>query len=84
MKGLKRHLKDTHRLRAKKEQQLILDQYSLLVLLPPKEVRQPPHNCAPFEALGKPLDGWYCSSSGCGHILVNYKSIRGHCNKEYS
>ncbi|KAH7383393.1 hypothetical protein BKA64DRAFT_158943 [Cadophora sp. MPI-SDFR-AT-0126] len=83
VKGLKRHLKDAHGLRAKMEQQPILDQYGSLVLLPPKEVRQPPHNCAPFEALGKPLDGWCCSGSGCGHISVNYKSMRGHCNKEH-
>ncbi|KAH6689248.1 hypothetical protein BKA61DRAFT_717661, partial [Leptodontidium sp. MPI-SDFR-AT-0119] len=43
----------------------------------------PPHHCTPFEALGKSLDGWCCSDSECGHISVNYKSMRGHCNKEH-
>jgi len=80
IRSLEGHLKDAHGLRTKKERQPILDCYASLVLLHPKVVRQPPHNCTPFEALGDPIDGWQCSDSDCNHISVNYKSMRGHCN----
>jgi hypothetical protein len=56
IKSLEGHLKDAHSLRARKERQPILDQYNSLVLLYPKDVRLPLHNCAPFDALGEPLD----------------------------
>jgi hypothetical protein len=81
VKGLDWHLKDAHGLRSKKERQPILDQYDSLVLLLLNDVLQPPNNCAPFEALGTPLDGFQCIE--CGHISVNYKSMRGHCNKTH-
>jgi hypothetical protein len=81
VKGLDTHLRDAHGLSTIKERQPILDQYSSFFLLPPKAVPLPPNNCAPFEALGKPLDGFLCS---CGHISINYKSIRGHCNTKHN
>ena len=78
VRGLDRHLKDAHGLRKQKERRPILDLYDSLVLLPPKDVPRPPDGSAPFEALGKPLDGFKCVD--CGYISTNQKSIAGHCN----
>jgi hypothetical protein len=80
VKGLDRHLKDAYGLKTKKEQQAILDQYSPFVLLLPKDVLLSPKNCTPFKALRKLLNRFLCSYK---HILINYKSIQGHCNTEH-
>jgi len=81
VKGLERHLKDAHGLRKKKERQPILDVYQSVVMLPPKDVRQPPDNCTTFDVLGKPLQGFKCID--CGDISINYKTMSGHCNIEH-
>ena len=81
VKALDWHLKDSHGIRKKKECQPILDQYSSYVLLPPKDVRQPPAGCEPFDVLGKPLDGFECIE--CRHISINHTAIRRHCNIDH-
>jgi hypothetical protein len=81
VKGLDRHLKDAYGLKTKKKRQLILDQYSLFVLLSPKNVLLLPNNCTLFKALGKLLNGFLCS---CGHTLINYKFMREHYNTEHN
>jgi hypothetical protein len=81
VKGLDRHLKDAHGLRKKGDRQPILDKYSSLVLLEPKDVPSPPDNCLPFEALGNPYDIWQCSE--CNERSSNYKTMRGHCNTRH-
>jgi hypothetical protein len=81
VKGLDQHLKDAYELKTKKEQQLVLDQYSLFVLLLPKDVLLLPNNCTLFKALKKLLDRFLYS---CKHISINYKFIQEHCNTEHN
>ena len=51
IKGLDRHLKDTYRLKTKKERQLIVNCYARLTLAKPKDVAILLTNIALFKAL---------------------------------
>lgn len=79
--GLDGHLRDAHGLRKKKERQPILDRYTGLVLVKPREVAIPPPNGSPFEALRKPTRAFKCAE--CDHLSESRHVLREHCNVKH-
>jgi hypothetical protein len=81
VKGLERHLKDVHRLRKRKERQLLVDHYAELTLAKPEDVVTPLTNRSSFKSLGHPQCTYQCNS--CSHISTSHKAIHRHCNKKH-
>ena len=54
IRGLETHLEDAYGLK-KKERRLLLDCYSILLLVKPEDVYTPPPNRRPFKALRDPI-----------------------------
>lgn len=82
VKGLDRHLKDTHRLRKRKERQLLLDHYTRFTLARLEDVATLPTNGPPFKALGDPILAYLYNDYT--HISASRKAICGHYNKTYN
>jgi hypothetical protein len=77
--GLDWHLKDAHNLRAKRERQLFLDQYSGLVQAKPGVIALPPPNRPLIEALKEPIKCLSCTD--CGYLLTGEKGMQEHGNR---
>ena len=79
--GLETHLEDAHGLK-KKERRLLLDRYSILLLVKPEDVYTPLPNGRPFKALRDLIPVFQCLDYD--YISINRKSIQGHYNKAHN
>jgi hypothetical protein len=77
--NLDQHLQRKHRL-SLSERSLLVAQYRHLKLVPPRQVKSPPLNCAPFSYLGEPKDGFQCEDSQCSSISIHPNKARQHAN----
>lgn len=82
MKRLNRYLKDTYRLRKRKEKQLLLNSYTQFILVKPKDITTLLINRSLFKAFRDPILIYLYNNYI--YISTNYKVICRYYNKEYN